>query len=649
MANRIVFGRVTMVVGAVCLAAMCVLSSVPPHHPQGDPTATDLQEQLGASFAQTSRSMSTGVFTESISLKGRSRLLGNAVKAVLSFALVLVAIFAYLGTPGMSPPSEIEASPQVIGRKLSTELQRQDALDDVAVPESWKLDEDERSVRSQLEVAQQHAERWQIEQAQKGFEGAVDQSLKAYNNFPQVFRMRLLKIEALTRMGRFLEVNGRPTDAIASLRRAVEASSEFAHIDNDSAKRPNSRSVLVRANAQVALARALCAAGGQQGKAFPEAARYLELALQSVAHARSGEKAHEFAPLVGEIHAQLAACSYAEAKLDKAGEQAEQAMSIVRAEVVDGLKRSELTTHIAKTQGSVKHDQGLFKEALRLYDESLAASDRLPVDDAAPADLELERLATMQDKALALAQDGRIDEGLSRLDEVEGLLKSMNAKLWARSGRQAKKFLGKHDIIDPKVWEEMARVSTTRAELLLSRAGTLHSKLPIRARQQATEAVSMLRQGDHEKALGNALNSLGNVLSAIGRITEAEAAYKEGLELLSKVFGADSPVVASLYDNLGMTADAQGEHKEALRLFQYALGIQKRTLGISNPDTAGSLSLIAAHLEKHSDVPHAQVVVAATKALESAIAAHAEGHPVRVEAEERLTHLLNSDLTTLLV
>jgi len=656
MAIRIVFGKVTMMVGVVSVAAICfaALMSTDGQHQPAEPLVVDGQDQLGASFAQTSRLMSKGSFSESMSPKDRSRLWGGALRVALSVALMFVALISYLGAPDMSVPLWVEVAPH--SRRLSAQLQtpqqhvsenvvdNRDAFSSEEM--NRKLAEDEAAVKSRFAEAQRHVERWQVEEAQKDLQEASERSLTACDHAvsqSQVVRTRLLRIEALTRLGQFLEANGRPTDAIGSLRRAVETSAGLAPIG------AASDTVAVVARAEVALARALCTVGGEHGKAFDEAGRYLGLALHSVAHARMGQAAREFAPLAAEINAEIAACSYAQGKLATAAEEANAAMSIATVDVPDEQKRSGLVKRITKIQGSVKHDQGLFKDALRLYDESLAASGSLPEDTSASADNEVERLSTLQDIALAMAQDGRIDEGLERLDKVEQKLQAMNDKLLAKSGRQAKKFLAKKDIIDAKLWEEMARISTTRAELLLSRASILDKKLPIKARKAATEAVSMLREGDHKKALANALNTLGNVLSSIGRVTEAEPVYKEALELLSDVFGSDSPVVASLYDNLGMIADSRGDHKEALRLFQFALGIQSRTLGISNPDTAGSLTLIAANLEKHSKLPHAQVVVAATKALESAIKAYPAGHATRVEAEERLTNLMKADLTALLV
>ena len=86
---------------------------------------------------------------------------------------------------------------------------------------------------------------------------------------------------------------------------------------------------------------------------------------------------------------------------------------------------------------------------------------------------------------------------------------------------------------------------------------------------------------------------LGKLLVKLGLFSKAEAVYKNLLYQTN----SDSEKLR-LYDQLGMTTEAQGENQRAIRYYQKSLELRHKTLSPNHPDIAESYSNIGSIYEK---------------------------------------------------
>ena len=64
--------------------------------------------------------------------------------------------------------------------------------------------------------------------------------------------------------------------------------------------------------------------------------------------------------------------------------------------------------------------------------------------------------------------------------------------------------------------------------------------------------------------------------------------HNKALALFKKTLGAEHPLVAMSYNNLGATYYKQGKYQEAEKYFKDALAIRERLLGENHPYTKGT-------------------------------------------------------------
>ncbi len=85
------------------------------------------------------------------------------------------------------------------------------------------------------------------------------------------------------------------------------------------------------------------------------------------------------------------------------------------------------------------------------------------------------------------------------------------------------------------------------------------------------------------------LNALGNALQRQGRFADAEAAYREALELGEAVSGPDDAELASLVSNVATAVAAQSRRDEADSLFQRAIALARSGVAVDHPRVAALL------------------------------------------------------------
>jgi len=109
--------------------------------------------------------------------------------------------------------------------------------------------------------------------------------------------------------------------------------------------------------------------------------------------------------------------------------------------------------------------------------------------------------------------------------------------------------------------------------------------------RQLREVLSLRRAGGDHEELASALNTLGVAISRTeGRADEAEALYREALQIRIELFGSDHAEVATVVQNLAALDLARGRVDEALGAFEEAAGILARAWPEGHPDRATELN-----------------------------------------------------------
>jgi len=105
------------------------------------------------------------------------------------------------------------------------------------------------------------------------------------------------------------------------------------------------------------------------------------------------------------------------------------------------------------------------------------------------------------------------------------------------------------------------------------------------------------RLGPWDLETGMALNALGIVCKYAGRFAEGETAYRGALAIIECTAGADSPMVASIWHNLGGLAFDAGDYAAAELPARRAVQIRQSALGTEHPDVAADLLALAPILD----------------------------------------------------
>jgi serine/threonine protein kinase/tetratricopeptide (TPR) repeat protein len=131
-----------------------------------------------------------------------------------------------------------------------------------------------------------------------------------------------------------------------------------------------------------------------------------------------------------------------------------------------------------------------------------------------------------------------------------------------------------------------------RSELLAS-SGISHRRLgnPAQAEANYRQALEIQRRllGPEHAEVGTLLNNLGVVLNATGRYVEAESVYREALKIRQVALGPAHPLVANSMLNLAISAEHRADPASALMLYKQAADIVRGSLGGDHPRLAAIL------------------------------------------------------------
>lgn len=96
---------------------------------------------------------------------------------------------------------------------------------------------------------------------------------------------------------------------------------------------------------------------------------------------------------------------------------------------------------------------------------------------------------------------------------------------------------------------------------------------------------------------GYVLNNFAALLQDMLRFEEAEALYRQALEITSKTLGESHSVYATRLNNLAELLGTTERYEEAEPLYRQALEITQKTLGKEHPDYATRLNNFAGLLD----------------------------------------------------
>ncbi|WP_300055959.1 tetratricopeptide repeat protein [uncultured Roseobacter sp.] len=145
------------------------------------------------------------------------------------------------------------------------------------------------------------------------------------------------------------------------------------------------------------------------------------------------------------------------------------------------------------------------------------------------------------------------------------------------------------------------------------------------AAQLGKDLLALARAEGDQLQLSVALNEHGLTLNAQGEFAEAEALYREALEIDRLTIGEEHPDHAIHLSNLAAVVLAQGRYEEAESLQRQALQIGRATIGEEHPTYAIHLNQLARVVRVRGRFEEAEGLL--RRALEIDRATIGEGHP----------------------
>ncbi|MCC6525471.1 MAG: tetratricopeptide repeat protein [Polyangiaceae bacterium] len=148
----------------------------------------------------------------------------------------------------------------------------------------------------------------------------------------------------------------------------------------------------------------------------------------------------------------------------------------------------------------------------------------------------------------------------------------------------------------------------------------------------ASAAVAERRaEGRREFGLATDLCGLGDALAGLERFADADAAYREAIEVFLASERPQHPEVAFALHNHADVLAALGRVDDAERTYQESIARKRRALGDAQFEVGATLNNLAAMLFEHGRVPEARAL--AREAVHIVQATLERGHPVREGCE----------------
>ena len=272
---------------------------------------------------------------------------------------------------------------------------------------------------------------------------------------------------------------------------------------------------------------------------------------------------------------------------------------------------------------NVKMELEKYNEALRVYQETLGT------DSAHVA-------GTMKNIGMVLAEQGELDEAMTKFQEAKRIYKSLNDKrrdgpccdvasalscmgnVQNRRGelddalQLYKEALSIYKSVSKRALEMggRSRLAIQEVASTLKIMGMVYTKrgeLDM-AMNCFQEAIDIMRQNFNEKGSGpvvtSILSRIGGIFSKMGKLDESMSHYQEAYDLATRTFGTSNhPEVAQILHYIGGVHQRDGNLDEAMRCYKNSAKIYQSCLGRNDPTVATTLVCIGSihYIQKNLD------------------------------------------------
>ena len=137
-------------------------------------------------------------------------------------------------------------------------------------------------------------------------------------------------------------------------------------------------------------------------------------------------------------------------------------------------------------------------------------------------------------------------------------------------------------------------------EIDVARFGLRHSNGALKGKIKFANNLAAAAFGRYDRNFVAHLNNLAAVVRAQGRYSEAEALFREAIEIGVATIGTAHPEYAKHLGNLGVNMYFQEKYAEARALLEQALVIRKAALPADHPDIAMNEANLVAVIAKLS-------------------------------------------------
>jgi tetratricopeptide (TPR) repeat protein len=245
--------------------------------------------------------------------------------------------------------------------------------------------------------------------------------------------------------------------------------------------------------------------------------------------------------------------------------------------------------------GAHYHEMGQYKDAEKLYRQSLEAWKDVPGDHAAS-------IAKLHGNLGALCRaTGRYAEAEKEYAES---LRLAELPLTLSNAAELYRSEGKYEEAEQYARKALAAPADNDRQ----HADRLNALGAVRRSQgQFDEALQLFQEEQQliEKSLGvddplmaNPLGNIAGIYIAQGRYAEAEPLAQRALALLEKGHGPEHPRVAAGLNNLAQVYRLERRFAEAEPLYRRALSIWEKAIGPEHPDYARGLVNLAGFYEE---------------------------------------------------
>ncbi len=173
---------------------------------------------------------------------------------------------------------------------------------------------------------------------------------------------------------------------------------------------------------------------------------------------------------------------------------------------------------------------------------------------------------------------------------------------------------------------QWAEILGAHADLLFDR------RRPEEAEALFRQALEIRRRlhGEEHPLVARSLNDLGAALYARGKLEAAEEALRQALALRRRLLGADHPHLAITLSTLGVLRLAQDDTEEAVELLTAALAIRRRVYGNRHPSVSDTLNNLGEVCRRRGELDAAFEYL--SEALEIVRVVQGTQHPVYADS-----------------